>query len=580
MLAPRTRTSLYDLVRPPLGWRFDALVVCTYSADLRSVVALPAALLSDRAGGDLHPGGVTPAQIAALRRVCDRTMIFCQDTALLAADQLPPVVIELEPIVNAVRLRGDGAFHPKVWLVRFRDDRDRTVLRLAVMSRNLTADRSWDAGVVLESTVRRSGREDGLTDLLNALPDLTSAPLRPAQARLLTSLAEDARTARWTPPKGLTRPELHLIREAETWKPPKNDRLVVLSPFLTKPALRQLLDTTDNGLGLISRADALDRCWGAAVTAFDRQLVLAPPPDVEGAPPGQLHAKIYAWDRGDRSGLAIGSMNATTAALSGRNLEFMAVFDATAVLSDGAASILSIVAPVLIDHSPPEEGAVPEPDPDDRPARRALSALDLRLLCEPEEEDGWRLVLSAPTPLSPAAWTALKGLTFRPATLPADQASECFENLATRQSSVFPPRLSLAQITGFVVFASPTLAPFTVRLEVEGVAEDERRKAALRALIPDQRSFLEFVRALLGDDATLNGLLNPGGSGSADWSSVAGGFGGGLLELLIGAAAEGSDRLDILVEAVEGFGAEEFERLAPPAFRNLWAAFLSIRRPS
>jgi len=579
MLVPRTRTSLYDLVRPPQGWRFDALVVCTYSADLRSVLALPAALLSDRAGGDLHPGAVTPAQIAALRRVCDRTVIFCQDTALLAADQLPPVVIELEPLVNAVRLRGDGAFHPKVWLVRFRDDRGRTSLRLAVMSRNLTADRSWDAGVVLKSTVRRSGRNDGLTDLLSALPDLSRAPLRPAQAKLLASLTDDARTARWTAPKGLTRPELRLIHEAETWEPPKNDRLAVLSPFLTKPALRQLLDTTDHGLGLVSRADALDRCWGAAVTAFERQLVLDPPPDVEDAASGQLHAKIYAWDRGDRSGLAIGSMNATTAALSGRNLEFMAVFDATAALPDGAASILTILAPVLVDHSPPEAGAVKEPDPDDRPARRALSALDLRLLCEPEA-DGWRLVLSAPTPLSPAARTALKGLTFRPATLPTDQANDCFEDLAAGQTSVFPFRLDLAQITGFVVFASPTIAPFTVRLEVEGVAEEERRKAALRALIPDQRSFLEFVRALLGDDATLNGLLNPGGSGSADWSAVAGGFGGGLLELLIGAAAEGSDRLDTLVEAVEGFGAEEFERLAPPAFRKLWAAVLSTRRSS
>lgn len=577
MLVPRTRTSLYDLVRPPQGWRFDALVVCTYSADLRSVLALPAALLSDRAGGELHPGAVTPAQIAALRRVCDRTVIFCQDTALLGADQLPPVVIELEPLVNAVRLQGDGAFHPKVWLVRFRDDRDRTVLRLAVMSRNLTADRSWDAGVVLDSTTRRAGRDDGLTDLLSALPDLSRTPLRPAQAELLAGLIEDARAARWTPPKGLTRPELRLIREAETWEPPRNDRLVVFSPFLTKTALRRLQCTTRQGVGLVSRADALDRCWGEAVTGFERQLVLDPPPDVEDAPSGQLHAKIYAWDRGDRSGLAIGSMNATTAALSGRNLEFMAVFDATAALPEGAASILTTLAPVLVDHSPPEEDDVKEADTDDRPARRALSALDLRLLCEPEE-DGWRLVLTAPSPLSAGARTALTGLTFRPATLPADQASDCFEDLIDEQRSVFPLRLDLGQITGFVVFQSPTIAPFTLRLEVEGVAEEERRKAALRAFIPDQRSFLEFVRALLGDDAALNSLLNPGGSAAADWSAVGGGFGGGLLELLIGAAAEGSDRLDTLVEAVEGFGAEEFQRLAPPAFRKLWAAVLSTRR--
>ena len=579
MLAARVRTSLYDLVRPPSGWRFDALVVCTYSADLRSVLALPAALLSDRPGGDLHAGAVTPAQIAALRRVCDRTVLFCQDTALLDADHLPPAVIELEPLVNGVRLERDGAFHPKVWLVRFRNDRGHVQMRLAVMSRNLTADRSWDAGVVLEGSARRAARDDGLTDLLDALPGLTRVPLRPAQATLVQGLADDARTTRWTPPKGLAKPELRLIQKGQTWQPPKSDRLVVISPFLTKSALGQLRLTTSGGVGLVSRADELDRCWGEAVTTFDRRLVLDPPPDVEGAPPGQLHAKIYAWDRGNRRGLAIGSMNATSAALSGRNVEFMAVFDATATLPDGAASILDTLAPVLVDHAPPGASDATEPEPDDRPARRALSALDLRLVCE-REDGGWRVSLCAPSPLSAAAQTALAGLTFRPATLPADQASGCFDDLVAGQRSEFPSRLGLAQVTGFIVFASPTIAPFTLRLVVDGVAEEERRRAALRALIPDTRSFLEFVRALLGDDAALYTLLNAGGAGAGDWAQTEGGFGGGLLELLIGAIAEGSERLEPLVEAVEGLGAQEFERLAPPEFQKLWAAVLAARKPT
>jgi hypothetical protein len=574
MLGARMRTSLYDLVRPPVGWRFDALVVCTYSADLRSVLALPAALLSDRPGGDLQPRAITPAQIAALRRICDRTVIFCQDGALAGADGLPPAVIELEPLVNAVRLEGGGAFHPKVWLVRFRDDRCRVSLRLAVMSRNLTADRSWDAGVVLEGQPGRTPRDDGLTHLLDALPDMVRRPLRPAQAALVRDLVGQARTTRWIPPKGLARPDLRLIRKDQTWLPPPSDSLVVFSPFLTKPALRQLRAT--RCLALVSRADALDRCWGEAVTAFDRRLVLDPPTGEDDARPGQLHAKIYAWDRGDRRGLAIGSMNATSAAFSGANVEFMAVFDATAALPDGVSSLLDTLAPVLVDHVP-EGTSTPEEATDDRPARRALSSLDLTLDCAPDGE-GWRVSLRAPTPLSEADQAELIGLTFCPATLPLDQACPCLDGLAKRQAAEFPTRLALAQITGFVVFASPTIAPFTLRLEVLGVSEDERRRAALQALIPDTKSFLEFVRALLGDDAALQALLNPGAA-AAGWAA-AGGMGGGLLELLIRAVADDPQRLELLVEAFDGFGAQEFERLAPPEFRKLWTAVMAAREPA
>lgn len=575
MLDARMRTSLYDLVRPPAGWRFDALVVCTYSADLHSVLALPAALLSDRPGGDLHAGAVTPAQIAALRRICDRTVIFCQDGALAGADCLPPAVIELEPLVNAVRIEGSGTFHPKVWLVRFRNDHGRVSLRLAVMSRNLTADRSWDAGVVLEGQPGRIPRDDGLTQLLDALPNMVRRPLGPAQAKLVRDLVGQARTTRWIPPKGLARPELRLIRKGQTWLPPASDRLVVFSPFLTKPALRQLRATSH--LALVSRADALDRCWGEAVTAFDRRLVLDPPTGDDGARPGQLHAKIYAWDRGERRGLAIGSMNATSAAFSGANVEFMAVFDATAALPDGVSSLLDTLAPVLVDHAP-EETTAPEEAADDRPSRRAISALDLTLDCAPDGER-WRVSLRAPSPLSEADQAELIGLTFRPATLPLDHACPCLDGLAARQAADFPTRLALAQITGFIVFASPTIAPFTLRLEVQGVSEDERRRAALQALIPDTRSFLEFVKALLGDDAALQVLLNPGTAVAGSWSA-AGGLGDGLLELLIGAVADDPQRLEPLAEAFAGFGSAEFERLAPPEFRKLWAAVMTAREPT
>ena len=45
-----------------------------------------------------------------------------------------------------------GVFHPKMWVLRFvdPDDPGKALLLLMILSRNLTADRSWDVALTLE----------------------------------------------------------------------------------------------------------------------------------------------------------------------------------------------------------------------------------------------------------------------------------------------------------------------------------------------------------------------------------------------------------------------------------------------
>ena len=570
-LAPRSRLSLYDIVRPPAGWSFDAMIVCTYSADLRSILALPGAVVVDGQGGRMLADRVTPAQLALLRRTCERSLIFCQEAALLGAEQLTSAIIETEPMVKAVTAPGGGAFHPKVWMVRFRMD-DRICYRLAVMSRNLTADRSWDVGVILEGRLTdRPAQRDGLGTLLNALSGRCRRPLNEVQQALLSDFASTADRIQWTLPQGLTRLQLHVTGLGAQWAPPQSDRLAVFSPFLDKGALEALAGASNEAVLLVSRPDALDRCWTAANTIFARKTVLAPPSDLASdLPSGALHAKVFAWEVKGRCGLAVGSMNATSAALRGRNVEFMAVVDATKALPLGLASLVDEgpLAACLADYLPPSDAPVDAPPPDDRPARRKICDLNLKLVCTAQEED-WRLELVAESPLEKSAAALLKGLTFRPATLAASRAAPCLSGLARDARAVFPTLMPLASITGYVVFEAKDVGAFTLNLPVEGVTDDARRTAALRTILPDERSFMEFIRAFFDDPEGLNAA--PGGEEDQELTAWGAGIAqGGLLEMMVRCAADEPQRLHQLGDAIRSLGAEEFERLAPEAFRTLW----------
>ena len=63
MLAPNIRLSTYDILKPPAGWSVDALLACTYSAALDTVLSFPAAIHSETADNAV-PGTFTAADLA------------------------------------------------------------------------------------------------------------------------------------------------------------------------------------------------------------------------------------------------------------------------------------------------------------------------------------------------------------------------------------------------------------------------------------------------------------------------------------------------------------------------------------
>lgn len=584
MLEPQKRLSIYDIVRPPAGFAIDALVACTYSASLDTVLSLPAAMLADLPGSGKRGLDIfTAVELAALKRVCDRTLIFCQYGAIHPAEYLPPAIIEAERMVHEVKAPMGGAFHPKLWVIRFVDsETDQALLRIAILSRNLTADRSWDIGIVVDSRGAPGPRKaNDLGTLLRVLPSWCARPIERARHKLIEELARDVEAARWRLPDGLGAMAFHTLGlgAGRCWVQPQSDRLAVISPFLTSPALRQLAASSTDRIILVSRADALDQCWAAARDGFARQTVLAAPDDPalpEKA--GELHGKALIWQTGTRARMALGSMNATSAAMGGRNVEFMVSFDCTRALGDSGIEALldrHCLGAVLEDFEP-SEPVDEKPAPfDDRPARAALWDAKLHIACTTSDND-WRIALKADGKIDPALPTLLPALRFRPATLSSNRTACCGPALVAGEPSVFPFTLELSEITGFTVFEADGpdgLISFTLNLEVRGVDEEERRRAALRALLPDRQHFAEFLRILLGDFTGLEGL-DPGDATDGSPTVWRAGSQAGLLELLIRCATDDPERLRSIGQMLDGLGPEELEAVAPENFTVLWSSVM------
>jgi hypothetical protein len=129
-------------------------------------------------------------------------MVYTQRGRTQAPDRPHVLYGLLDSSVTEVLAPRKGFFHPKLWLLRFRDPtgEEQPLLRLLVLSRNITADHSWDLALHLEGSPRgrywAENRELG--ELLASLPDLARglevSAERREQAR---RLADELRRTRW-----------------------------------------------------------------------------------------------------------------------------------------------------------------------------------------------------------------------------------------------------------------------------------------------------------------------------------------------------------------------------------------------
>jgi hypothetical protein len=421
----------------------------------------------------------------------------------------------LEPIVIPVTAPLDGIFHPKIWALRFvpATPGDPSLLRIAVLSRNLTNDRCWDIALALEGYPTNSARPENqaLRDLLAALPQMAQqVPQGTAERTRL--LADQLHMAEWRLPEGFEELRFDVLGLSPgRWQLPKSDRLAVISPFCSSQALKNLTYSTKEPVLLVSRPEELDSLESDPRSLFQNCMVLrdwAETDDGEDTTDQQgnlrgLHAKVYIRQTGKETAITFGSANATNPAiyhcqnveilaeLKGRREKIGSVDDL--LLPEGFGKLLEIYT--RGEHVVDEE--VAETERRLEAARNAISCAELRLCCA-GEGDSWQLSMYPREAIDLHGVSSVRAwpISLHPSAAVDTSGLVCAAHIQL-------PRCSLAAVTGFVAFeltagSTSETCRFVLNLPVEGLPVD-RRAAVVRTIVASREGFLKYLMLLLAD---------------------------------------------------------------------------------
>ena len=600
MLSPDVRAVAMDLLRPPSQHLLDLAVLTTYTLDLEALLALPLAVLS-QSDSSVDELMADPLRlIAALQEAGDRIHVFVDATGISIPDQGKELVSTLESSVHPVRAPNGGVFHPKVWLARFvpEEDDGPEVLRLAILSRNLTFDRSWDVALTSEAPAgrRRVAKSRPLGELLAALPSMASkagARLPKSVSDAVAELAEQARRTAYPAPDGFDSPlEFQSFgidsRPAGAWPPNGGaTRVLAVAPFANAYGTKMVAALGRDGVDrtLIARTEELDLIEPAGLDGWSKVLVLSEEPasreSVEEARrPSGLHAKIIALEHRGQVSWYFGSANLTRAAFAERNVEVLARLTGRrgpfgiARFLEGFCGLCEPYDPSSADTEEEDATLAEERQRGTQMLEEARTAVaqsvgggGLRIWCKKEkrEEDVWDWRIDGNIDGIP------KGVTvqFWPTSIPEEQSHPL-----DRPSWSLP----VSSLTAFVAFRMSVGVDgvhdvrFAMRLRTTGLPSD-RTARILRSLIDSPAKFLRFLRALLGgvEGESISLLRDGDGSSSAALVGMLGGE--TLLEDLLRAASRHPERLDIVRRLVQDLRQTEDGRaIIPPDLYEVWQA--------
>lgn len=567
MLAPDSRALLLDSLRPPPGARLCRAVALTFTLDLESLLVAPLAF----AAHGLRESADPIAVMEGVRRCADRIDVFCQAGQIVVPSGASALLAFVEPMVHQVHRPKPGhLFHPKLWALRFLDDTTGEVsLRLLVLSRNLTKDRSWDVCLRLDGVPGTRPRKDNrpLVDLLRHAARLAVTPLPAARHAAIEALCEDLRRADWERPEAARDMVFHAFGVPGR-RPPEfaGTRHLVISPFCTPGGLNRCAPS--GALSVVSRQGALDRLPEGSLAGSEAFVVsaLAGLP-AEEAPPGQevlhgLHAKVYVVEKGHQARVLLGSANATDAAFGG-NVELLVEL----VGSRKRWGINALLGP-------------------DAGFREILERHERQDVTEQEPDTGLLRDLIrdiAAIPMSATVTTSAGGYESRldsQEAVPEVTGVRITAQLHTRRGEAVPlvpgqrvsavfAGLALADITPFVLVVAEdrTGREQTVVLATLIGDPAHRLDHVLAQQIDTPEKFLRFLLLMLGLGTEATAAVSGDAGGQGIWRTG----GTGILELLLNALVDRPEQLDDLARLVARIEADgDSRRLLPPGFTELW----------
>ena len=589
MLSPNNRGVYTDALTPPAGFELDRAIAATFSLDLTTLLSVPLQLVL-QATEDCNELMRDPiALYEALQRATERVHVFTQHGRMLAPKREHLLYSLLEPMVTEVVAPRGGAFHPKLWVLRFvSKDEQQAQFRLMLASKNLTADRCWDVALTLDGVPRDRENANGKTiaSFFAELPGLSVSPFDVPGP--FHSLVDELRHVEWELPDGFEELQFHVLGLDETrWSPAPSRWLVVISPFVRPKALEMLAKTSEIPVAVISRSESLAELDGE--TPFRDAYVLHDAAETEDGEDESsqaheigLHAKAYMYQQGNRTYLTVGSANATDAALIARkNVEVLAELAGPSYKVGSVLKFLdeetdSGLRQYLVPWSPDDaievDATVRANQTTLEAARDMILEGGLSLNCQPDGEH-WVLQLSSAKPID---MSAIRGVRAWPVTVDANKAVDA--SLLSPDALVAMPVQAISSLTSLIAFRLEEGAEslsFALNLPVTGMPE-ERDRAILRHVVKNRQGFLRYLLMLLaglGDGADVGSVARAFGSkGAAAAQSAFDDV--PLLEELVRAFSRDPKRLKKISRLIDDIRADgNADEILPKGFDEFWTIF-------
>ena len=357
MLNPNNdRLDYGQILAPPAGYNLDFAVGTTYSLNLDALVGASLALgLSEETDSELMNNPV--CLLEALRSTGDNVALFCEGGQIHMPNRVTPLYILLEKMVFSVKTpkrKGIAAypsFHPKFWLIRYRNNDGDLRYRVIVLSRNLTFDRNWDIAYYMDGhvTADTTDKNEPICDFLRYLvAQLPGTESGKDKVKKIRALIRELPNVIFEPeekafydyefiPNGVRRASggIYQFDETDLFKDTFHE-ILIISPFLSGGVIRAFNDRNTRSLindaryMLITREMSLGRLKPEDVSHFQiytmRDAVIdgetAISDEAQEIQKQDIHAKIYMIRKYSSTDLYLGSLNASHNAVYG-NIEFM-----------------------------------------------------------------------------------------------------------------------------------------------------------------------------------------------------------------------------------------------------------------
>ncbi len=332
----KNRLDYGRLLNPPEGFKLDRAVATTYSLDLITLLSIPVALFYNKN----MDGKITEDRMDifdAIQKSSDTITVYCQKGKIKVPSEFNRLLTFIEDsVIEILPNVYYKSFHPKIWVLRYKNAKNEILYRLIVLSRNLTFDRSYDIAFSLEGYVgnKENMKNKSLCDYLSHLSTF-------GKFKGSDIFIKDLALVNFFVCEPFNDFNLHPMGFGSYTNPMQKQQwkdLIIVSPFLHKDTLKQLSGQISGKKYLISRSEELDKihkdvldqyktyCFSKYIVegedSENEDEVVNDEPDEE-SKPQNLHAKFYiGTDTKGKTNWYLGSANCSKPAME-TNEEFL-----------------------------------------------------------------------------------------------------------------------------------------------------------------------------------------------------------------------------------------------------------------